>query len=289
MSVFEFNGRPFLLKADKLSKAERRIYELLAQNDTLMSYPCEMEGPDGERVMYWRHLSADEVRALLDDKDERPLVERVGWDGIADDSIMEYGAPMTPKRIAPVAHLPFLCSIIDEHMTASTYTLPMSVEDHVYLVRRVMDHPDYDVKELLKTRPDLYARITDDRRLPRPLQDTSLVLLTSAEQMVCRLRTFKPDGDEVYAVDGEDGSMSHICAEVNADNEIVLSAEAASEQNIENHGLLTITDAETFKRRTGAYTAGSILRAIGTMYRGLDTDLKHIAAYCDREKIEYIL
>lgn len=289
MSIFEFSGRQFLLKAEKISKAEKQIYELITANKSLISYPYEVETSNGEHITAWRPLSDEDVRILLNEKDNRPLADRLNWEGASDFFIREYGVPATVKRIAPVAHLPFLCSIVDEHMTTSTYGMPLSVEDYVYLVRWVMDNPCYDIKGLQKTRPALYERITNEERLPRALQETSIILLTSAEQTVCKLGDFEPDGDEVYAMEHEDGSMSHICAQVSGDNTIVLSAETATKDDIESHGLLVITDAETFMRRTGAYTTESLLRTIGTMYHGLDVDLRHIANYCDRERIEYII
>lgn len=42
MSVFEFNNRPFLLKANKVSKREQQIYNLLTDSQ-LLAYPYEVE------------------------------------------------------------------------------------------------------------------------------------------------------------------------------------------------------------------------------------------------------
>lgn len=287
--VFEFNGRPFLLKADKVLKSEKRIYELLAQSKHMISYPYEVETTTGERITSWRSLSDQEVCALHDESDNRPLVDRVSWEGTSDYFIREYGVPAVVKRIAPVAHLVFQCSIIDEYMAASTYAMPMPIEDYVYLTRWVMNSPDYDVKVLQKTRPDLYARITDNRRLPRIVQSSSLILLTSAEQIASKLAASQEsEGDEVYDCEHEDGSLSHICMEV-TDYEIILRAQTATIDDIENNGLLFIKNTDKFKMCTGAYTPTSLMRAIGTMYSGLEADLKHIAEYCNRERIDYEL
>lgn len=287
MSIFEFNGRPFLLKTEKISKAERRIYELITADKFMISYPYEVKTEGGIRLTSFRNLNDDEVRTLLDENDSRPLVDRVDWEGCSDYFMREYGTTVTVKRIAPVAHLTFQCSIIDEYMTASTYAMPLLLEDHVYLTQWIMERADYNIKDLKKTRPDLYARITNKDRRPRKLQPTSILLLTSAEQNVCNLSDLEPECDEVYALNHEDGSMSHICAEVTENNEIIVHAETATINDIENGGLLAITDAEKFKMHTGAYMPESILRTIGCMYHGLETKLNHIARYCKHNKIEY--
>lgn len=289
MGIFEFNNRPFLLKADRISKRDRRIYDLLTENKFLIGYPCEVETAGGERITLLQPLSDEDVRALFNEKDSRPVIDRISWDEFQESFILEYGTTAVVKRVAAIAYQPLQCSIIDENMEANTYVVPLPLEDIVYLINWIMDKPYYCIIDLKKTRPDLYARLTDKKRLPRKLQPTSVVLLTGAELIVCKLTDCETVGYEVYAENDKDGNMSHVCVQVNADNEIVLVSETATKNDIKSNGLLVITNGELFRRRTGAYMASSILRAIGTMYHGLDTDLNHFAGYCDRKKIEYIL
>lgn len=251
MGVFEFNNRPFLLKADSLTKREKQLCELITQNEYLIGYPYESESPKGKRLTQLRYLSSDDVRALLDPNDKRPLLDRVCWDGFIDASIQEFGVPLTPVRIAPIAHLPFRCSIVDEYMTATTYGFSLSIEDHLYLTQMVMDNPNYDIRTQKKTRPDLYARITKCEQCPRKLQPTSMILLTSAEQTVCKLKGHEYGGDESYTIEGKDGSISHICVNVEKDSTIVLSSETIKGCDIENNGELVITETEIFSMRVG--------------------------------------
>lgn len=106
MSVFEFNNRPFLLNANKVSKREQQIYNLLV--DTSLLYPYEIETPNGEHTTKWRHLSIDDAKALLEETDKRPLVDRIDWSDILESSLQEYNTSIEIKRVAPVVHFSIL-------------------------------------------------------------------------------------------------------------------------------------------------------------------------------------
>lgn len=74
MTIYTFNGRPFCLKNEHLLQREQRIFEQLVKDfDERIVYPYELETADGQRVTCWRHLTVEEVAALLDQSDERPL------------------------------------------------------------------------------------------------------------------------------------------------------------------------------------------------------------------------
>ena len=80
MTTYIFNGRPFCLKNEHLLQREQRIFEQLVKDfDERIVYPYEVEMADSQLATCWRHLTAEEVTALLDGSDERPRIQRVGW------------------------------------------------------------------------------------------------------------------------------------------------------------------------------------------------------------------
>lgn len=288
MSVFVFNNSPFLLKADRVSKREQRIYDLLSDSP-LLSYPYEVETPKGERQTNWRHLSSEEVKALLLVDDKRPLVERIDWDGMSDYFIQQYGTPVEVKRIAPIAHLPFICALVDEDMFASAYQFPLSVEDYAFLVQWVQDSfGQYNVKELELVRPDIYKRITNEERLPRQVQGSSVILLTSAECIASKLTTFEQERDEAYAFNDEYGLMTHLAIEVFEDK-VEINEQIATTLDIEDKAMLVINDVAGFCNSIGAFAFDSIKKAITAMHRGKKASLKYLVKFLDEKKIKYVL
>lgn len=288
MNVFEFNNRPFLLKATKVSKIEQQIYDMLSDS-LLIAYPYEVETPKGERLTNWRHLTIEEVKTLLDEKDKRPLVDRIDWEGTSEYFIQVYGTPAEVKRVAPVAHIPFTCTLVDEYMYASSYHFPLPIEDYVFLVQWVHDNPYmYNVKDLESLRPDIYKRIMNKDRHPHQIQESSIILLTSAEQIAAKLIPFEQERDEAYAYNDEFGLMTHLTAEVFEDK-IEINEQIATTLDIEDKAMLVINDIDKFCYSIGAFLFDSIKRAIATMYSGKVASLKYLMKFLDEKKIKYVL
>lgn len=288
MSIFEFNNRPFLLKAKSVSKREQRFYDMVS-GSYLISYPFEIETPKRELVTRWRHLSSDEVKALLQDDDKRPLVDRLDWDSMSKFLIQQYGTPVEVKRIAPVAHLPFTCTLVDKDMFAASYHFPLPIEDCAFLVQWVQDNPyQYDVKELEKIRPDIYERIMNEEKLPRQVQSSSVILLTSAEYYASKLMPFEEDRDEAYAYNDELGLMTHLTVEMFEDK-IEINEQIATTIDIEDKAMLVITNIIKFCDHVGAFMFDSIKRSIATMYSGKTASLKYLTEFLDERDIKYDL
>lgn len=301
MSIFESNGRQFLLKAEKLWYRDKQILELLAQDKEQLFYPCEVVTADEERCTVSQPLSDEDVRALLNKDDSRPLVERIDWTETEAFFAEEEGTTVTVRRVSPTAHVPLTCHLVDGPMNVAAYILMVTVDEYVRLVRFVTDDPTYDVRLLQRTAPGLYAKLTDPRRLPRPIQAGTLVLLTSAEDTAFRL----PDASEadcdteyeycdtVYYYDQEDRE-SQICMNVTK-NRVFLWTDTmwngyyrvGSDDMAQSNDLIIEEDFRRFCLRVGAVLPDSLMRAVGKLYEGLDADLRHIAEFCDRNKIGY--
>lgn len=294
MSIFEINGRQFLLKADKLWKRDKQILELLAQDKEKLFYPCEMMTENGEHSTTFQPLTDEEVSALLNKDDNRPLVERIDWTETEKFFAEEEGETVTVTRVAPVAHAPLTCHLVDGQMTVTPYNLMVTVDEYVRLVHFVMENEDYDVRNLQQTAPELYAKLTDNRRLSRPIQEDSLILLTSVEDTACHLPDAPDaDGDVVYHFEHED-RMSEICVDVTTCHINIWSQTAWKDFNEEigddmeeSNDLIIEEDIRWFCLRVGAILPASVKRAVGKMYEGLDADLQHIAEFCDQNKIGY--
>lgn len=151
MTTYNFNGRLFCVKREHLLQREQRIYDLLVEDyDERIVYPYEVETSDGSLATRWRHLITDEVTALLDKSDERPLVQRVDWsDEIGDENL-------TVKRIAPMAHFTLTCTLLDEGMQVMPFDVYLPVEDFVALMLRIMDSPSYGLFNLQMQHPVTY-------------------------------------------------------------------------------------------------------------------------------------
>lgn len=288
MSVFVFNNRPFLLKADRVSKREQRIYDMLSDSQ-LLFYPYEVLAAKGERLTNWRHLSSEEVKILLQAEDKRPLVERIEWDGASEYFIQQYGAPVVVKRIAPIAHLPFICTLVNEDFFASSYHFLLPIEDYAFLVQWVQDNSYlYNVKDLEKVRPGIYKRIANSERLPRQVQGSSVILLTSAEYIASQLTPFEQERDEAYAYNDEFGLMTHLAIEVFEDK-IEINEQIATTLDIVDKAMLVISDIEKFCNSIGGFMVDSIKRAIATMYSGKKASLNYLVKFLDEKKVKYVL
>ena len=288
MSVFEFNNRPFLLKANKVSKREQQIYNLLTDSQ-LLAYPYEVETQKGVRQTNWRHFTIDEVRTLLDENDKRTLVDRIDWEETSKLFIQEYGTLAEVKRVAPIAHLPFTCTLVDEDMFASSYHFHLPIEDYVFLVQWVQDNSYmYNVKDLESLRPDIYKRITNEDILPHQVQSSSVILLTSAEQIAAKLIPFEQERDEAYAYNDEFGLMTHLTAEVFEDK-IEINEQIATTLDILDTAMLVVNDIDKFCYSIGAFMFDSIKRAIATMYSGKKASLKYLVKFLDERNIKYVL
>ena len=288
MSVFEFNNRPFLLKANKVSKREQQIYNLLTDSQ-LLAYPYEVEIQKGVRQTNWRHFTIDEVRTLLDENDKRTLVDRIDWEETSKLFIQEYGTLAEVKRVAPIAHLPFTCTLVDEDMFASSYHFHLPIEDYVFLVQWVQDNSYmYNVKDLESLRPDIYKRITNEDILPHQVQSSSVILLTSAEQIAAKLIPFEQERDEAYAYNDEFGLMTHLTAEVFEDK-IEINEQIATTLDILDTAMLVVNDIDKFCYSIGAFMFDSIKRAIATMYSGKKASLKYLVKFLYERNIKYVL
>lgn len=294
MSIFESNGRQFLLKAEKLWYRDKQILEVLAQDKEQLFYPCEVVTADGERCTVSQPLSDEDVRALLDKDDSRPLVERIDWTETETFFAEEEGTTVTVTRVSPTAHVPLTCHLVDGPMNVAAYNLMVTVDEYVRLVRFVTDDPTYDVRLLQRTAPELYAKLTDSHRLPRPIQASTLVLLTSVEDTASRLPGEpEEECDAVYEYDQED-HVSQICMDV-TQNRVFLWTDTmwngyyrvGGDDMEQSNDLIIEEDFQLFCLRVGAILPASLMRAVGKLYEGFDADLRHIADFCDRNKIGY--
>ena len=287
MKVFEFNNRPFLLKSGNISKRDKQTYNLLAENQDLY-YPYKVVMATGERVTKWCSLTSDDVRTLLDTEDTRPQIERLEWSRILE-STLQSDSPVEVKRVAPVAHILFRCTLVDKNMYASSYNFMLSAEDVVYLVGWVMDHEyGYDIEDLRKSRVDLHERITDTTKLPDEKSESSVILLTTAEKLASMLMPECEERGSLYDTTDEFG-LGHFlrlfidktCVEIQKAILTTLLSEYTSR--------LIIKDVESFKSAIGAYQFASLHKALNTMYAGKTASMKLLTEFLDKVGIDYVL
>lgn len=287
MKVFEFNNRPFLLKSEYISKRDKQTYNLLAENQDLY-YPYEVVMATGERVTKWCSLTSDDVRTLLDTEDTRTQIERLEWSRILE-STLQSDSPVEVKRVAPIAHILFRCTLVDKNMYASSYSFMLSVEDVVYLVGWIKDHEyGYDIEYLKKTRADLYERITGRTKFTDEKSDSSIILLTTAELLVAKLASDCEEGGSLYDTTDEFGlghlltlSIDKTCVEIQKSILTTLQLEHTSR--------LVIKDVESFKSAIGAYQFESLHKALNAMYTGKTASLKPLTEFLDKAGIDYVI
>lgn len=287
MKVFEFNNRPFLLKSGNVSKRDCQTYNLLAENHDLY-YPYEVETVTGERVTKWCSLTSEDVRILLDTEDTRPQTERLEWSNILEskpqaDSLVEV------KRVAPVAHILFRCTLVDKDMLASSYSFMLSAEDVVYLVEWVMDHEyGYDIEDLKKSRADLYERITGRAKLPGEMSASPVILLTTAEKLASMLMPECNEGGSLYDTTDKFG-LGHLLT-LSIDKTCVeIQKSVLTTLQLEHTSRLVIKEVERFKSAIGAYLFESLHKALNTMYAGKTASLIPLTVFLDKVGVDYVL
>lgn len=284
MQILELSKRPLLLKADKVSKRDKQILSLLIKEEDIY-YPYEVEMPDGECATKWRTLTPEEAQLLLDNKDTRPLVERLAWDSLSDIT-QNQDAPVVLKRIAPIAHLPFRCTLVDKDMYVSSYNVMLSFEDIMYLVGWVLDHEfGYSNNDLKTLRPELYKRITAKEKLPKEINNTSVLLLTTAESIARKMMPECNEGDQLYDSTDETGVGHFLILSMN-DNEIEIEESILTTEFPECTACL-VADTECFCSFIGAYLWESLYNALNAMYTGKDATLGHLMALLDKAGVNY--
>lgn len=278
MQILEFNKRPLLLKADKVSKRDKQILSLLIKEEDIY-YPYEVEMSDGECVTKWRTLTPEEAQLLLDNKDTRPLVERLAW-GCISDYTQNHDNSIAVKRIAPIAHLLFRCTLVDEDMYVSSYNVMLSFEDIMYLVEWVLDHEfGYSNNDLKNLRPELYKRITAKEKLPKEINNTSVLLLTTAECIARKMMPERNDGDRLYESTDESGVGHFLTLSMNSDEIEIEESILATE--FPECTACFVADTECFCSFIGAYLWDSLHNALNAMYSGKDATLGHLMALLD--------
>lgn len=287
MNVFEFNNRPFLLKSGNISKRDCQTYNMLAENQDLY-YPYEVVMATGERVTKWCSLTSDDVRTLLDTEDTRTQIERLEWNRILE-STPQSGSPVEVKRVAPVAHILFRCTLVDKYMYASSYSFMLSAEDVVYLVGWVMDHEyGYDIEDLRKSRVDLYERITDTTKLPGEKSESSVILLTTAEKLASMLMPECEEGGSLYDTTDEFG-LGHLLTLSTSKSRVEVQKSILTTLQLEHTACLVINEVESFKSVIGAYQFESLHKAISAMYAGKPAALMPLMEFLDKTGIDYVL
>lgn len=287
MNVFEFNNRPFLLKSEYISKRDKQTYNLLAENQDLY-YPYEVVMATGERVTKWCSLTSDDVRTLLDTEDTRPQIERLEWSRILE-SMPQSDSLVKVKRVAPVAHILFKCSLVYKDMHASPYSFMLSAEDVVYLVGWVMDHEyGYEIEDLKKSRTDLYERITDTTKLPGEKSESSVILLTTAEKLASMLMPECEEGGSLYDTTDEFG-LGHLLTLSASKSRVEVQKSIFTTLQLEHTACLVINEVESFKSAIGAYQFESLHKALNAMYAGKTASLKLLTEFLDKVGIDYVL
>ena len=284
MTTYIFNGRTFSLKNEHLLQREQRIFEQLVENfDKRIVYPYELETADGMRATRWRHLTADEVTALLDNSDERQLVQRVDW---SDQHIQIDGQKATVKRIAPAAYFTLTCTLLDEGMLVQPFDVYLPVEDFVALMLRIMDSPSYGMFNLQMQHPVTHQRIMD--KCPQPMSDTGRILLSTAHEILAQTKGFGKAGDEVSAIDNGKGYICHVVATI-CEKCVEFYEESAEDFDINPIAKITVDDVAALCNIVGAYNADGLFQAFAAMLKGSDGTLSPIKAFLTGHNIAYAL
>ena len=281
MTTYNFNGRPFCLKNEHLMQREQRIYEGLVKDfDERIVYPYELENTDGRRVTRWRHLTADEVTALLDSNDERPLIERVDWSDQIDS------AAMTVKRIAPAAHFKLTCTLLDKGLLVIPFDVYLPIEDFVALMLRVKDSSTYGMNNLESMHPVTYQRIMD--KCPQAVSTTGIIVFSTVQEILAQSKGFGTAGDEVSVWDNGKGYICHVVATI-SEKCVEFYQESTEDFDINPIAEITVDDVAALCHLVGAYNADGLFDALEAMLKGSDGTLAPIKAFLTEHGITFSL
>ena len=281
MRTCYYNGRPFCLKNEHLLQREQRIFEQLVKDyDEHIVYPYEAETADGMRVTRWRHLTPGEVAALLDQNDERPLIERVDWNDPVD------GVSMTVKRIAPAAHFKLACTLLDKGLQVIPFNAYLPMEDFVALMLRIMDSASYGLKDLETMHPVTYRRIMD--KCPQPMSTTGIIVFSTVQEILARSKGFGKAGDEVSVWDNGKGYICHVVATI-SEKCVEFYEESTEDFDINPIAEIIVDDVAALCHLVGAYNADGLLHALEAMLKGSDGTLAPIKAFLTDHNITFSL
>lgn len=284
MTIYNFNGRPFCLKRDDLMQREQRIFEQLVKDyDERIVYPYEVETADGDLVTRWRHLTADEVTALLDRGDERPLAQRLDWD---EQYSQIDGKAATVKRIAPVAHFIMTCTLLDQGPKVVPFDVYLTMEDFVSLMLRIKDNSSYGMSNLSMLHPKIYQRIMD--KCPQPVSDTARIIFTTAHEILAQSKGFGDAGDEISIKQEDNGDLCHVVASIDG-KRVEFYEETAIDFDINPVAEVTVEDVPTLCRALGVYTADDLLLALEVVFKGSDGTLIPIKAFLTDQSIPFTI
>ena len=263
---------------------EQRIFEQLVENfDKRIVYPYELETADGMRATCWRHLTADEVTALLDGSDERPRIQRVDWN---DQHTQIDGQKATVKRIAPAAHFTLTCTLLNECMRVQPFDVYLPMEDFVALMLRIMDKASYGMNDLSGLHPVTYKRIMD--KCPSPVDKNGLIVLSTAQEIRARSKGFGEAGDEVSIKETGKNSIYHVVATI-SEKCVEFYEETAEDFDINPIAQITVDDVPALCRALGTYNADGLLHALKTVLKGSDGTLTPIKAFLTYNDITYAI
>ena len=281
MTTYIFNGRPFCLKNEHLLQREQRIYDLLVKDfDERIVYPYELETVDGKRATRWRHLTADEVTALLDKCDERPLVQRVDWNDLLNDKTI------IVKRIAPAPHFTLTCTLLDENQQVIPFDVYLPVEDFVALMLRIKDRTSYGMNELKMLHPLTYQRIMD--KCPQPVSSTGRIVLSTTQEILAQSKGFGEAGDEVSFKENGKGCICHVVATI-SEQCVEFYEETAEDMDINPIAEITVDDVPALCHALGVFTATGLQQALETVLKGSDGTLAPIKTFLTDQDITYAL
>lgn len=263
---------------------EQRIFEQLVKDfDERIVYPYEVEMADDQLATYWRHLTAEEVTALLDGSDERPWVQRVGW---GDQHTQIDGQKVTVKRIAPVAHFTLTCTLLDEEFQVAPFDVYLPMEDFVALMLRIMDNASYGINDLKMWHSVTYQRIMD--RCPQPVGKNGHIVFSTAQEIRARSKGFGEAGDEVSSKETGKNSICHVVATI-SDKCVEFYEESAEDFDINPIAEITVDDVAALCNIVGVFDADGLLQAFETMLKGSDGTLSPIKAFLTDHDITYAL
>lgn len=284
MTTYNFNGRLFCVKREHLLQREQRIYDLLVEDyDERIVYPYEVETSDGSLATRWRHLTTDEVTALLDNSDERQLVQRVDW---SDQHIQIDGQKATVKRIAPAAYFTLTCTLLDEGMLVQPFDVYLPVEDFVALMLRIMDSPSYGLFNLQMPHPVTYQRIMD--KCPQSMSKNGRIVFSTAQEILAQSKGFGKAGDEVSSKETGKNRICHVVATI-SEKSVEFYEETAEDFDINPIAEITVVEMTALCRVLGVYNANGLFQAFETMLKGSDGTLAPIKAFLTDHDITYAL
>ena len=284
MTIYKFNGRPFCLKNEHLLQREQRIFEQLVKDfDERIVYPYELETADGQRVTCWRHLTVEEVAALLDQGDERPQVQRVAW---SDLCTLIDGQNATVKRIAPAAHFTLSCTLLDEGLQVVPFDVYLPIEDFVALMLRIKDSPYYGMFNLQMQHSVIYQRIMD--KCSQSMSKNGRIVFSTAQEILVRSKGFGEAGDEVSSKETSKNHIYHVVATI-SEKCVEFYEETAEDFDINPIAEITVADVPTLCRALGVYYADGLLQALETVLKNSDGTLAPIKTFLADHNITFTL